>query len=174
MNVCLFSSYPAPFWIQPVSKCLPLRFLCHSVHLMYPWKDEDDGSRLLALTRVPCPRWSLWHRLKTQHFTLSWTLWWEASRPGSTMASLTPWTCYREKSLLMFMYKQVPVLILFHHINIHDTSEWEMHNCNHSTACLTPKEHYIHIKHLYIFPPNFTNVLNHFPAVLTSKSSSAV
>ena len=69
-----------------------------------------------------------------------------------TTASLTPRTCCRERSLLIFMYKQVPVLILFHHINIHDTSEWEMHNCNHSTACLTPKEHYIHITHLYSLP----------------------
>lgn len=111
-------------------------------------EDEDDGSRLLALTLVPCARWSLWHRLKTQRFALSWTL----CRPGPTTASLTPWTCCRERSLLMFMYKQVPVFILFHHINIHDTSEWEMHNCNHSTACLTPKEHYIHIKHLYSLP----------------------
>lgn len=33
----------------------------------------------------------------------------------------------------------------------------------------------IFILNIYtVFPPNFTNVLNHFPAFLTSKSSSAV
>lgn len=43
--------------------------------------------------------------------------------------------------------------------------------CHHSTAYLTSRELYIHIKHLYSHPPSFANVLNHFPAFLTHQSS---
>lgn len=65
------------------------------------------------------------------------------------------------------MYKQVPVLILFHHINTHDTSTREMHNVTIQQLALLQKNT-IFILNIYtVFPPNFTKVLNHFPAFLT-------
>lgn len=64
------------------------------------------------------------------------------------------------------MYKQVPVLILFYHINTHDTS-WEMHNLTIQQLALL-QHNTIFILNIYtVFPPNFTYVLNHFPAFLT-------
>ena len=155
----LFSSYLVPSLVSVSHQTWGhRRFLHHGVRLAYTLKNEGDGRRLLAPERVPCEWWIPWH---------SWCLRREDSRPGPTKASFTTRTCCRERSFLIFMYKQVPVLILFHHINIHDTSEWEMHNSTIQQLALLQKNT-IFILNIYtVFPPNFTNVLNHFPAFLT-------
>lgn len=86
---------------------------------------------------------------------------------------LPPGLLLQREGLFMFMYKQVPVLILFHRINIHDTSKWEMHDLTIQQLALLQKNT-LFIINIYTLPPNFTNVLNHFPAFLTEKSSSAL
>lgn len=154
-----FSSYLVPILVSVSHQTWGhRRFLHHGVRLAYTLKNEGDGHRLLAPERVPCEWWIPWH---------SWCLRREDSRSGPTKASFTTRTCRRERSFLILMYKQVPVLILFHHINIHDTSEWEMHNSTVQQLALLQKNTIFILNTYTVFPPSFTNVLNHFPAFLT-------
>lgn len=53
------------------------------------------------------------------------------------------------------MYKQVPVLILFHYINIHDTSKWEMNNLTIQQLALLQKNTIFILNICTVFPPNY-------------------
>lgn len=153
------------FWIQSVSRRLP------NVHLVKILKNE-------AGTELPVTQCFMW--MTEARLSDNLTLYLELNplrrdnRTGSTTAFFHNFDVAAPTKFIVSKRGPFSYLCInryqfwFYFIILtHDTSTWEIHNLTIQQLALLQKNTMFILNIYTLFPPNLTNILNHFPAFLT-------